>query len=96
MLADGKDLVGGLLGRLSLDKIQHGVLEGVVHHAVQPLAQQVGAAVVKAELGCGVLPYLAQQELLRAYPLDGGADLLDERVRQFVGHIQPETGSTPT
>ena len=94
VLADGKDLVGGLLGRLALDKIQHRVLEGVVHHAVQPLAQQVGAAVVKAELGGGVLPHLAQQKLLRAYPLDGGADLLDERVRQLIGHIQPETGST--
>ena len=96
MLADGKDLVGGLLGGLAFYKIQHGVLEGVVHHAVQPLAQQVGAAVVKAELGGGVLPHLAQQELLRAYPLDGGADLLDKRVRQLIGHIQPETGSTPT
>ena len=96
MLADGKDLVGGLLGRFALDKIQHGVLEGVVHHAVQPLAQQVGAAVVKAELGGGVLPHLAQQKLFRAYPLDGGADLLNKFVRQLVGHIQPETGSTPT
>ena len=94
MLTDGKDLVGGLLGRFALDKIQHGVLEGVVHHAVQPLAQQVGAAVVKAELGGGVLPHLAQQKLFWAYPLDGGADLLDKRVRQLVGHIQPETGST--
>ena len=96
VLADGKDLVSGLLGGLSLDKIQHGVLEGVVHHAVQPLAQQVGAAVVKAELGGGILPHLAQQKLFRAYPLDGGADLFDEFVRQLVGHIQPETGSTPT
>ena len=95
VLADGKDLVGGLLGGFALDKIQHGVLEGVVHHAVQPLAQQVGAAVVKTELGGGVLPHLAQQKLLRAYPLDGGADLLNEFVRQFVGHIQPETGSAP-
>ena len=94
VLADGKDLVSGLLGGLSLDKIQHGILEGVVHHAVQPLAQQVGAAVVKAELGCGVLPHLAQQKLFRAYPLDGGADLLNKFVRQLVGHIQTETGST--
>ena len=94
VLADGKDLVGGLLGRFALDKIQHGVLEGVVHHAVQPLAQQVGAAVVKAELGGGVLPHLAQQKLLRAYPFDGGADLLNKFVRQLVGHIQPEAGST--
>ena len=96
VLADGKDLVGGLLGGLAFYKIQHGVLEGVVHHAVQSLAQQVGAAVVKAELGCGILPHLAQQKLLRAYPLDGGADLLDEFVRQLVGHIQPEAGSAPT
>ena len=94
VLADGKDLVSGLLGGLALDKIQHGVLEGVVHHAVQPLAQQVGAAAIEAKLGGGVLPHLAQQKLLRAYPLDGGADLLNERVWQLVGHIQPETGST--
>ena len=95
VLADGQDLSGGLLGGLALDKVQHGVLEGVVHHAVQALAQQIGAAVAEAILGGGVLPHFAQQEFFRADPLDGGADLLNEGVRQLVGHVQTETRRTP-
>ena len=90
VLADGQNLRHGLLGGLALDEIQHGVLEGVVHHAVQALAQQVGAALVEAELGGGILPHLAQQELFGADPLDGGAHLLNEFVGQLVGYIRPE------
>ena len=90
VLADGQDLRHGLLGGLALDEIQHGVLEGVVHHAVQALAQQVGAALVEAELGGGILPHLAQQELFGTDPLDGGAHLLNEFVGQLIGYIQPE------
>ena len=95
VFADGQDLVHGLLGGLALHKVQHGVLEGVVHHAVQPLAQQIGAAVAEAILGGGVLPHFAQQEFFRADPLDGSADLLNEGVRQLVGHVQTETRRTP-
>ena len=90
VLADGQDLRHGLLGGLALDEIQHGVLEGVVHHAVQALAQQIGAALIEAELGGGILPHLAQQELFGADPLDGGAHLLNEFVGQLIGYIQPE------
>ena len=90
VLADGQDLRHGLLGGLALDEIQHGVLEGVVHHAVQALDQQIGAALVEAELGGGILPHLAQQELFGADPLDGGAHLLNEFVGQLIGYIQPE------
>ena len=93
VLADGKDLVGSLLGGLAFYKIQHGVLKGIVHHTVQPLAQQVGAALPKAELGGGILPHLAQQKLFRADPLDGGADLFNKFIRQLIRYIQPETGS---
>ena len=95
VLTDGQDLVHGLLGGLAFDEIQHGVFERVVHHAVQPLAQQVGAALVKAELGGGILPHLTQQELFRAHPLDGGAHFFNKAVGQLVGHIQPETGCAP-
>ena len=90
VLADGQDLRHGLLGGLALDEIQHGILEGVVHHAVQALAQQIGAALIEAELGGGILPHLAQQELFGADPLDGGAHLLNEFVGQLIGYIQPE------
>ena len=90
VFADGQDLRHGLLGGLALDEIQHGVLEGVVHHAVQALAQQIGAALIEAELGGGILPHLAQQELFGADPLDGGAHLLNEFVGQLIGYIQPE------
>ncbi len=94
VLADGQDLAHGLFGGLALYKIQHSILEGVVHHAVQPLAQQVGAALAKAVFGGGILPHLAQQELLRADPLDSGADLFNKVVRQLIGHIQPEACRT--
>ena len=95
VLTDGHDLVHGLLGGLAFDEIQHGVFERVVHHAVQPFAQQVGAALVEAELGGGILPHLAQQELFGAHPLDGGTHFFNKAVGQLVGHIQPETGCAP-
>ena len=44
VLADGEDVGHGLAGVPSADEAQDGVLEGVVHHAVEALAQQVGAA----------------------------------------------------
>ena len=72
VLADGEDVGHGLAGVPSADEAQNGVLEGVVHHAVEALAQQVGAALVEAELGGGVLPHFAQKKLIRADPLDGG------------------------
>ena len=95
MLAQGHDLGGGLLGRLALDKVQDCIFEGVVHNTVQPLAQQVGAALPIAEFGGGILPDFAQQELFRAYPLDGSTDLFNKGVRQLVGHVQPEASRTP-
>ena len=94
VLTDGQNFAHGLLGGLTLYKVQHSVLEGVIHHAVQPLAQQIGAALAKAVFGGGVLPHLAQQELLRADPLDSGADLFNKVVRQLVGHIQTEACGT--
>ena len=93
VVADGQDLVHGVLGGPAPDKVQHRILEGVVHDAVQPLAQQVGAPLAKAVLGGGVLPHLADQQFVLPVGLDGGADLLDEAVGQLVGHIQPEARS---
>src|SRR5699024_10775796 len=75
VVADGEDLVHGVLGGLAPDKVQHCIFEGVVHHAVQPAAQQVGAPLAVAVLGGGVLPHLADQQLVLAVGLDGGADL---------------------
>ena len=94
VLADGQNLVHGLFGGLALDEIQHGVLEGGVHHAVQPLAPQVGAALAVAKFGGGVLPHFAQQKLFRADPLDSSTNFFNEVVRQLVGHIQPEARRT--
>ena len=95
VLADGEDVGHGLTGVPSADEAQNGVLEGVVHHAVEALAQQIGAALVEAELGGGVLPHFAQKELIRADPLDGGAHFFNKFVGQLVGHVQTEACSAP-
>ena len=71
-------------------KIQHGVAEGVIHHCVQPFAQQVCAPCAIAEFGGGVFPHFAQQVFVLAVTFYGRADCLNEIVRQLVGHIQPE------
>ncbi len=68
-------------------------MERVVHAGIQPLAPQVGAAVVERFLGGGVLPHFADEQLVLAVGFDGGADLFDKIVRQLIGHIQPEAGS---
>ena len=95
VLTEGEDVGHGLPGVPAADEAEDGVLEGVVHHAVEAFAQQVGAALVEAEFGGGVLPDLTQQELVRADPLDGGAHFFDEGVGQLVGHVQTEACRAP-
>ena len=94
MLADGHDVLGGVRRAAALQKAQHRVAEGVVHHRVQPLAQKVGAAHAVGLFGGGVLPHLAQQVAVRPVGLHRLADLFNEIVRQLVGHVQPEAGRT--
>ena len=57
------------------------------------MAAQVGAAVVERFLGGGVLPHFADEQLVLAVGFDGGTDLFDKIIRQFIRHIQPEAGS---
>ena len=91
MLADGHDLLADGRHALAAQVGQHRVAEGVVHHSVQPPAPQVGAAHAERFLGRGVLPHFPDEQLVLAVGLDGLADLFNKGIRQFVGHIQPET-----
>ena len=56
------------------------------------MAPQIGAAAAESLLGGGVLPHLADQQLVVAVGFHRGADLLDEFVGQLVGHVQTEAG----
>ncbi len=82
-------------GRACLDEIQHGVLEGVVHHGVQSAPEQISSALAEAFLRGRILPHFAQQQLFVAVRLDGGADLFNEIVGQLIGYIQPEARRAP-
>ena len=94
--------VVALLGAEEVPQFQRGGLfqqvvddrppEGVVHHAVEPPAQGVLALVAVALLDGGVLPDLAQQQVVLAAGLDLFAHQGDDLVGQLVCHIQPEAG----
>ena len=82
-------------GGVFFEKIREDrVPEGIVHHAVQFVPQEVGAPLAVGDLDRRVLPHLAQEErVLLLFP-GSPADLPDEIVRQFVGHVEPPAGRT--
>ena len=59
-----------------------------MHGAVELIAHEVPAPLAVAYLIAGVLPDLAYEKGFRVCSLDPGACLGDERVRQFICHIQ--------
>ena len=84
------DLVHELRRVAGQGKMQHGVPEGVVHHAVQLPSVKVAPPSAVADLVAGVLPDLAQQQFVSAVALDRCAHRVQKRVRQLVGDVQPE------
>ena len=74
-------------------KIQQGLAQGVIHHRIQGPAQRVGAVLIVADLAHRVLPHLADDGRLRVLGFDLPPDLLQDRVGQFVRHVQPPAGS---
>ena len=74
------------------DKADGGFAQGIIHHAVQRIAQAVAALRAVGYLVACVLPYLAQQRRLRILRADGGAQIAQEAHGQLVRHIQPPAG----
>ena len=78
------------------DIVQHRAAQGIVHQAVGLPAQQIPPPAGIGDLVAAVLPHLAQQIAVGLFLLHDGADLLDEVVRQLVGHVQPPAvGAAP-
>ena len=65
--------------------------EGVVHQPVGLPAQEIPPPPVVGDLVAAVLPHLADKHRVGLFLLHGPANLLDEVIRQLVGHIQPPT-----
>ena len=91
VLADLQDPVGYIRRVGAVQVIQCGAAEGIIHHGVKAVPAQVGAALAEGLLRGGVLPDLAQQQLVLAVGFDGSTDFFDKAVRQLIGHIEPET-----
>ena len=70
--------------------VQYGGTEGVVHHPVQLISQQIAPLSAVAFLCGGVLPDLPDDQLVRVCSFDAPAQVFNELVRQLVCHIQPE------
>ncbi len=71
------------------EKVDHRAAQRIVHHAVQHVAQAVGAVYAIGGLVAGVLPDLAQQRGVRVGLLDGLAHLKHHVHGQLVHHVQP-------
>ena len=63
------------------------VTERVVHRAIQFMAREVGPQLPVAIFVAGVFPDFAQQQIIFIC-FDAVVDVLDEGIRQLVGHIQ--------
>ena len=72
--------------------IQRGAAERVVHHSVQTVPAQVGAAAAKGLLRRRIFPHFAQQQLVLAVGFDGSTNFFNKIVGQLVGYVQPEAG----
>ena len=94
VLADLQDLVGHIRRVSAVQVIQRGVAEGIIHHGVEAVPAQVGAALAEGLLRGGVLPDLAQQQLVLAVGFDGSTDFFNEIIGQLIGHIEPEARGT--
>ena len=92
VLPDGLHGLHKVLGGAVQEIGQQGVAEGVVHHPMELLPQQVLPAAGVGNLVAGVLPDLPQDHGVRVRLLHGGAELFDELIGQLVGHVQPPAG----
>ena len=70
------------------DKADGGFAQGIIHHAVQRVAQAVAALRAVGYLVARILPYLAQQGGLIILHPDGRAQIAQKAHGQFVRHIQ--------
>ncbi len=89
VLADALHRLGEVPRVAPQQEAQNGVPEGVVHHGVQLLAQQVPPAHAVGRLVGGVLPHLPQHQGIRALGLGRRGEVVQEGVGQLVGHVQP-------
>ena len=71
-----------------------GIPEGVVHHAVKLMPQEIAPPLGVSHFGGGVLPDLSQKKAAGGCFVHGGADIGDEIVRQFIRYIQPPAGGS--
>lgn len=95
VFADAKDGVRAYARVATAQKCKDGAAEGIVHHGIQPLAQQVGAPRAIADFGGGVFPHFPQKEFVLPVAFYRRADGLNKIVRQFIRHIQPGTRRPP-
>ena len=94
VLTDLQDPVGHIRRVSAAQVIQRGVAEGIIHHGVEAVPAQVGAALAEGLLRGGVLPDLAQQQLVLTAGFDGGTNFFNEIIGQLIGHIEPEARGT--
>ena len=94
VLADLQDPVGYIRRVGAVQVIQRGVAEGIVHHGIEAVPAQVGAALAEGLLRGGVLPDLAQQQLVLTMGFDGSTDFFNESIGQLIGYIEPEARGT--
>ena len=92
VLADLHQSVGHGGDVRAVQVIQRGAAERVVHHGVQTVPAQVGAAAAKGLLRRRIFPHFAQQQLVLAVGFDGSANFFNKIVGQLVGYVQPEAG----
>ena len=92
VLADALHRLGEIPRVAPQQEAQNGVPEGVVHHGVQLLAQQVPPAHAVGRLVGGVLPHLPQHQGVGALGLGRRGEVVQEGVGQLVGHVQPPAG----
>ena len=84
--------VGG--GNLPQQIAQNRRAQGIIHHAVQGVAQAIGAQRTVGHLAAGIVPDLADKRRLRILLFQAGAEFCDEIHGQFVRHIQPPAGGS--
>ena len=68
------------------------VAEGIVHQAVRLVPEEVFAALGVGDLVRAVLPDLTEQKTVGLFLGHCLADLGDEFIGQFIGHVQPPGG----
>ena len=73
-------------------KCDQRVAQGIVHDAVERIAERVLPPCAVADLRHGILPHLAEEHAVGIGLLGGGAQVAQHIVRQLVGHVQPPAG----